>query len=433
MCRLLDWRGLVGDIDAVRVLLASFGLLVFAGGMWGATVDELNAAFGVPIWESDSLWEEEPAKVAARLGWPQESATSNSQSYRQYPPASAKILEARPFSLALYGEDGKVDSISMVFANKGDVDAMVEVKPGTSDLRARQAAERIYRDYGRFIRADTAAIRKALTDALGEPTSDRFGESRDTRERVLRWDWQGHAILLASPRDEYVAVRILPTAVADGGQLERVSNADMREKLAARVLKRPNGDVILQDVPMVNQGPKGYCVPATWERALRYMGIPADMYVLAMAGSTDTGGGTSTRAIAMGVDDLVRRHGRKLSHGRGRIDIRTVAREIDRGLPLMWTMFSLDMMNERLHHRLAQRVKVDDWEAWSKSLDPYRRSARQIKRDKDRGHVCMIIGYNAATGEVAVSDSWGPQFAERWMSVEEAEAVSQGGWTIVDI
>ena len=40
--------------------------------------------------------------------------------------------------------------------------------------------------------------------------------------------------------------------------------------------------------------------------------------------------------------------------------------------------------------------------------------------------MCMIIGYNEMTGEIAVSDSWGPRFAERWMTEEEALAVSQG-------
>jgi hypothetical protein len=40
------------------------------------------------------------------------------------------------------------------------------------------------------------------------------GGDSDTRERVLRWDWQGHAFLLSSPRDAYLALRIVPTAFA---------------------------------------------------------------------------------------------------------------------------------------------------------------------------------------------------------------------------
>jgi hypothetical protein len=47
------------------------------------------------------------------------------------------------------------------------------------------------------------------------------------------------------------------------------------------------------------------------------------------------------------------------------------------------------------------------------------------------GHACMIIGYNEETEEIATSDSWGPEFEERWMTVEEAEAISQGTMQIL--
>jgi hypothetical protein len=43
----------------------------------------------------------------------------------------------------------------------------------------------------------------------------------------------------------------------------------------------------------------------------------------------------------------------------------------------------------------------------------------------------MIIGYNKETGEIAVSDSWGPEFEERWVTAAEATAVSQGVFQVV--
>ena len=46
---------------------------------------------------------------------------------------------------------------------------------------------------------------------------------------------------------------------------------------------------------MVNQGPKGYCVPATFERVLRTMGIESDMYLLAMLGGTSLAVGLRSR------------------------------------------------------------------------------------------------------------------------------------------
>ncbi len=37
----------------------------------------------------------------------------------------------------------------------------------------------------------------------------------------------------------------------------------------------------------------------------------------------------------------------------------------------------------------------------------------------------MIIGYNAQTNELAISDSWGKSFTERWITLREAQSTSQ--------
>ncbi|MCF7854080.1 MAG: hypothetical protein K9N51_04720, partial [Candidatus Pacebacteria bacterium] len=121
--------------------------------------DELNETFNLRLWDDTSLWNDEPVIVARRLQWPRESRTSYSESYRLYPSPDFRVLGTRPYSLAMYAENGEIGLSSIVFANKG------------------------------------------------------------------------------------------------------------------------------------------YCVPATWERYLRYMGIQADMYVLAVAAHTGYGGGTSPRAL----------------------------------------------------------------------------------------------------------------------------------------
>jgi hypothetical protein len=46
--------------------------------------------------------------------------------------------------------------------------------------------------------------------------------------------------------------------------------------------------------------------------------------------------------------------------------------------------------------------------------------------DVNNSHVCILIGSNRKTGEPATSDSWGPEFTERWITVEKARALSQG-------
>jgi hypothetical protein len=41
--------------------------------------------------------------------------------------------------------------------------------------------------------------------------------------------------------------------------------------------------------------------------------------------------------------------------------------------------------------------------------------------------LCIIIGYNSRTKEIATSDSCGKEFEERWLTLEEATAPSQPG------
>ena len=220
---------------------------------------------------------------------------------------------------------------------------------------------------------------------------------------------------------------------ADEGGKSRVPDSEIVARSKTRVERRPNGDVVLKDIPMVNQGPKGYCVPATWERVMRYMGVPADMYVLAMAGNSGAGGGTSVAAIAAGARDAVMAGGRKIEQANMKVDPAMVAKFIDRGLPIMWAMYSTKEYNEIANTRTKARAEMRDAAAWKKTLAEERKGQKPLRPDVKTAHMCMIIGYNKETGEVAVSDSWGPEFEERWILGAEANQVSQGGMMVIGI
>lgn len=395
------------------------------------TFHQINEAFGIPIWIDENLWDDQDEVVAQRLGWPRESQTSYDASFRLYPRLLSAVLGTRPFSMVLYGAEGAPSQISMVFANKGDIDHLAEITPEMNRNQIDREIAKASRDFRRFITRDEQIIAERLTALLGEPLSERFGQGRNTAERVRRWNWGDHAILLAAPRGEYVAVRVVPQSVADGEAAERVSRSDMREKLSQRVERRENGDVILRDIPMVDQGPKGYCVPATWERGMRYVGIPADMYSLAMAGSTAAGGGTRVASMMFGVEDVIRRNGRRIVQDGGRLTTRLVSRHIDQGLPIMWQMVVVDPLNQHITARSRQRAAVTNWDDYQEMLRPWRAAARRINSRDGGAHLCMIVGYNEQTKEIAISDSWGPEYAERWITEEEANAISNGGLFII--
>ena len=166
---------------------------------------------------------------------------------------------------------------------------------------------------------------------------------------------------------------------------------------------------------------------------MRYMGVPADMYVLAMEGDTGEGGGTSMERLASGAKDSIVSAGRRFVSPSVRLKASDVAAFIDRGLPIMWRMFSTDDYNQAADSRIASRKAMTDAAAWGESLKQARKDARKFRPDKDAGHACLITGYNKASRELCVSDSWGPRFKERWVTEDEAQAVSQNGFYVIEL
>jgi len=93
---------------------------------------------------------------------------------------------------------------------------------------------------------------------------------------------------------------------------------------------------------------------------------------------------------------------------------------------LLWAIDTSTAVDDLINERTKERLHVTDWAAWKDSLKSARRDARKLARATDGGHVCLVTGFNKETGEIAFSDSWGPEYAERWLTQEEAAAISQG-------
>ena len=392
-----------------------------------ATAAKINEAAGHTLATLTPLDGREAAEIAATLNIPQESKTSHGSSWRRYATHSGgnafRLLGAMPYSTALYSDaDGLVAHLSIVYANKGDFGSTA----GTGEDHFGGGTSATRETLAEAMTTDANAITDALTGAIGEPTTQRFGE-RQARRTVTRWDWHGHSFILSHEDGEYVGLAIMSTEAADGGgRTDRISNAEIRERLAAGVRRGENGDVWISDIPMVDQGPKGYCVPATFERVMRTLGVQADMYLLAMIGETQAGGGTSVRRLIDNVSSHVRSKGRRPHEETIReLRIRSVKRRIDEGIPVMWVMHSLRQYNEIANENTAARVQETDPEARLAAMRDRISTLAAGPEPEGNHHICIIVGYNDKTGELAVSDSWGARYELRWVPIEAAQWVSR--------
>jgi hypothetical protein len=130
-----------------------------------------------------------------------------------------------------------------------------------------------------------------------------------------------------------------------------------------------------------------------------------------------------------GVDDYVSAYHRRIEVVTDPIDTDHIARYIDKGLPLMWTCFVTKLGEQEVNSHTKARASVTDWAAYKTQLDTddkAREEKEPTARGPDNGHMRMIIGYNATTNEIAISDSWGERMAERWMTVKQANDITAG-------
>ena len=106
----------------------------------------------------------------------------------------------------------------------------------------------------------------------------------------------------------------------------------------------------------------------------------------------------------------------------GKLRFRSIVRSVDNGLPLIWALYSSPAYLERLKEVTALRGKSGTPAQWKAKL----KKLRKIPQSQDDGHVCLIIGYNAMTDEIAVSNSWGPGAEIAWVRFADAAIADQG-------
>jgi len=88
----------------------------------------------------------------------------------------------------------------------------------------------------------------------------------------------------------------------------------------------------------------------------------------------------------------------------------------------MWGCFVEPGWDRSLSQRTQERARKSA-KQWKKELEEVREQAPRLAQYRRYGHMRMIIGYNKKTDEIAITDSWGKGFEERWMTLEEAAAI----------
>jgi hypothetical protein len=218
-------------------------------------------------------------------------------------------------------------------------------------------------------------------------------------------------------KPEFLRLKLAAPGQSDYTMGKMVTGVQSME-LIKRVTKKPDGEVHISGVPMVDQGQKGYCVAASCQRLFEYMRIPCDQHEMAQLVNVDAESGANVfgmqKSLAK-IDGRFKVSFKPLvnpeqyysgSSGKRRVsdkEFNSIVKEyVNKGVPLLWAL---------------ELGRADE--------EPPLPGAGQTRG----GHMRMIIGYkmeNNLITKILFTDSWGSGHELKRMAAYDAYDVTIG-------
>ncbi len=298
-----------------------------------------------------------------------------------------------------------------------------------------------------------AALSKAF-ETPGKPYKPKGKESA-VKMKVWQWGWKhGSASLEASSsgsrskqdfEGEFVRLRFTSQEAADDGG-ERVFRNDLKANV-----KKEGKRVVIENIPMVDQGEKGYCAVATAARIFGYYGSEnVDQHELASIAGTSAGGGTNTRSMKEAIKNIGSKFHVRLRDIDDMAEVKDYQRLV-KAYNKEARKLKKEGLDEGVHNfanfwdsadaevlKAARVGKPADIERWMKPVrtwvsigvpvlwsvqlgivpEPMRIS--QLRG----GHMRLIIGYDDEKKTILFSDSWGAMHTCKEMPMSDAAAIT---------
>jgi hypothetical protein len=390
-------------------LLPAFLLIGIGSLILQATAHSqgLNREFGMPLWSSSNLWKDSARSAADRLEI-RGAANDDVAHFKKELGEKDLVFGTRAYSLEIYSEKGNISRVSIGFINRADVHNEIRRKAEKENKKLSETEVMIELEkiMDRQAPLDFAEVEKKITQRLGHPNV-----SSESNQKI--WDWSGHRFTLERTPSA-VTLRLTPSHQAQAGAMDpNRSLAAAAAKGRDRVKRRPNGDVVISGIPPISQGPRGFCVPASWEKLLRFNGLDFDVYELAEKGGTQVTG-SMLPLFAAKMTPLLEPRGFKVSIvGKGPPTLDMIRAQIDAGRPLIWGLDS-----HRFPDWLIRSSKRTTKLPNAPAISPKPGEPAEISP-----HALLIIGYNTGFQEIALSDSTelGASSPEIWISLNDAK------------
>ena len=359
-----------------------------------------------------------------------------------------KVWEAKVY-FDKGGEEERISRVELSLYNRGDAGLSVMDVPA--------------------LKEEIAAVAKKLDlatkKANPEKTTLRNGGVQ-YRRRFDSADPEGELVWGLSAADanknravEYLRLTLTTKGAAKAKRsaaAKKPSGIASKAKIRDNVTKSPNGDVFIDNVPMVDQGQKGYCSAAVSERVLRYYGHQIDEHEIAQQAGTQAQGGTSVAAMkqtatvvgeknglgfqsivsmSAGVGDLedeIARYNKaakvekkpeislvQFTHG-NMINVSEMRESMD--AKVIYRMRQKDARLKKFSSGIRQQVNAGIPVFWGVTLGIF--PERGVNPQSVGGHMRLIIGYNDKKKEILYTDTWGEGHELKRMPEDWAFAIT---------
>ena len=356
-----------------------------------------------------------------------------------------KIFGLQSGETLITGKDGNVNRVTFSVFNRGD----------HGNLSSKELSRRF------------DLIKTALNDATGKEHKDMSKKGAVQLTSYL-WKTDATAFLLekSSSGDTAEFLRLKTAPMKDAGKGNRTAS---RSGLKQNVVEDDNGDVYIKGIPMVDQGPKGYCACASSARIFQYYGRDLSMHEVAqMAGSGNQGtqissmvdafkkaaGKLNSRVVILyeypkymsktdvtqsqlkssyresasdvnKYQQLAKKKKGKLLNINGKeggkvpsgamISIFSVQPQMD---PEIYKEFMIKKSNySRFKSSIKKYIKEGVPVGWCLQLGMFKEDGLP---QTGGGHMRLIIGYNEEKNTIIYSDSWGAGHAKKSMPLDHA-------------
>ena len=215
---------------------------------------------------------------------------------------------------------------------------------------------------------------------------------------------------------KFTVTRTEADAVSPLGENRRTAKKDAQLRdFAARVSSAPNGDRLLEGVPIFTQGDRAYCGVATLAMAMQFLGLRLDTEDY--AGSAGIRFGSTYHSDIRAVFEAAADAAKMKLPRTTQFDFEKARTTIDAGIPvIVFRRWSQE--RDFLHGAFAERFQKDPAATLPK---PDLADRKSWPTRDDFSHSSLITGYNLARREVIFTESWGEHARNRRMRIEEME------------